>query len=250
MLEDDGLAAPGRRRLARGRRPLAGSRCPPRSRPSSPPGSIASSPDEQAVLGTAAVIGKEFWWGAVAELSPEDARAGVGGHLQTLVRKGLIAPERSTLAGEDAFRFHHILIQDASYQAIPKERRAELHERFAGWIEGHAGDRTLEYEEVVGYHLEQAHRYRTELGMTGAETDRVGARAAERLSRAGRRALARGRHGRRRLAPRAGLRAARRERSCAGRAPARPQRGADGGRRARPRRRRAHRGDQERRDRG
>jgi class 3 adenylate cyclase/tetratricopeptide (TPR) repeat protein len=149
-------------------------------------------PDEQAVLGTAAVIGKEFWWGAVTDLSPEDARAGVGGRLQMLVRKGLIAPERSTLAGEDAFRFHHILIQDASYQALPKERRAELHERFAGWIEGHAGDRTLEFEEVVGYHLEQAHHYRTELGMTGAETDRVGARAAERLSRAGRRALARG----------------------------------------------------------
>ncbi|MGZ5294182.1 MAG: AAA family ATPase [Actinomycetota bacterium] len=149
-------------------------------------------PDEQAVLGTAAVIGKEFWWGAVTDLSPEDTRAGVGGRLQTLVRKGLIAPERSTLAGEDAFRFHHILIQDASYQAIPKERRAELHERFASWIEGHAGDRTVEFEEVVGYHLEQAHRYRSELGLAGAETARVGTRAAERLSRAGRRALARG----------------------------------------------------------
>ena len=149
-------------------------------------------PDEQAVLGTAAVIGKEFWWGAVADLSPEGERPSVGGRLQTLVRKGLIAPARSTLAGEDAFRFHHILVQDASYQAIPKERRAELHARFAGWIEGRAGDRTLEFEEVIGYHLEQAYRYRTELGLIGADTDRVGARAAERLSRAGRRALARG----------------------------------------------------------
>ena len=149
-------------------------------------------PDEQAVLGTAAVIGKEFWWGAVADLSPEGERPSVGGRLQTLVRKGLIAPARSTLAGEDAFRFHHILVQDASYQAIPKERRAELHARFAGWIEGRAGDRTLEFEEVIGYHLEQAYRYRTELGLIGADTDRVGVRAAERLSRAGRRALARG----------------------------------------------------------
>ncbi|MEO8476525.1 MAG: adenylate/guanylate cyclase domain-containing protein [Actinomycetota bacterium] len=149
-------------------------------------------PHERAVLGTAAVIGKEFWWGAVADLAPEELRPLVGSRLQTLVRKGLIMPERSSLAGEDAFRFHHILIQDASYQALPKERRAELHERLAGWIEGHAGDRTLEYEEVVGYHLEQAYRYRTELGETGAGPGKIAARAAERLASAGRRALARG----------------------------------------------------------
>jgi class 3 adenylate cyclase/tetratricopeptide (TPR) repeat protein len=149
-------------------------------------------PDEQAVLGTAAVIGKEFWWGAVADLSPEDGRPSVGSRLQTLVRKGLILPERSTLAGQDAFRFHHILIRDASYQALSKERRAELHEAFASWVERHSGDRTVEFEELIGYHLEEAFRYRRELGMTGAETERIAARAAERLSTAGRRALARG----------------------------------------------------------
>ena len=33
--------------------------------------------------------------------------------------------------GEEAFRFRHILIRDAAYQAIPKERRAQLHETFA-----------------------------------------------------------------------------------------------------------------------
>jgi len=149
-------------------------------------------PQEQAVLGAASVIGKEFWWGAVSELSPESLRPDVGSHLQTLVRKGLILPERSSLAGEDAFRFHHILILDASYQGLPKERRAELHERFAGWAEQRAGDRLVEYEEVVGYHLEQAHRYRTELGVSDANLEQLGARAAERLASAGRRALARG----------------------------------------------------------
>jgi class 3 adenylate cyclase/tetratricopeptide (TPR) repeat protein len=146
-------------------------------------------PQERAVLGTASVIGKEFWWGAVSDLSPEGLRPAVGGHLQTLVRKGLILPERSTLVGEDAFRFHHILIQDASYQGLPKERRAELHERFAGWMEERLGDRMVEYEEVVGYHLEQASRYRAELG--GADGG-VGERASAHLATAGRRALARG----------------------------------------------------------
>ncbi len=150
------------------------------------------SVEEKAVIGTAAVIGKEFWWGAVAELAPEEVQARAGGHLQTLVRKGLILPERSTLAGEDAFRFHHILILEAAYQGLPKERRAELHERFAGWIERHSGDRLVEYEEVIGYHLEQAYRYRAELATPDERTRTLGARASDRLTVAGRRALAGG----------------------------------------------------------
>jgi class 3 adenylate cyclase/tetratricopeptide (TPR) repeat protein len=150
------------------------------------------APEERAVLGTASVIGKAFWWGAVADLSPPALRPEVARVLQTLVRKGLIVPERSTLAGEDAFRFHHGLIQDATYAALPKERRAELHERFASWIDERAGDRALEHDEIVGYHLEQAFRYRSELGIAGPDVERIGVLAAERLSAAGRRALARG----------------------------------------------------------
>ena len=149
------------------------------------------APNERTVLGTASVMGTGFWWGAVAELAPEAIRPAVGGSLQTLVRKGLIVPARSTLAGEDAFAFHHGLVQDATYRAVPKERRAELHEGFAGWIERRAGDRGTEYEEVIGYHLEQASRYRAELGSV-YHAARIGVRAAERLRSAGRRALARG----------------------------------------------------------
>jgi predicted ATPase/class 3 adenylate cyclase len=149
-------------------------------------------PQERVVLGAASVIGKEFWWGAVSELCPQSLRPYVGSHLQTLVRKGLISPERSTLAGEDEFRFHHILILDASYSGLPKERRAELHERFAGWVQERSGDRMPEYEAVVGYHLEQAFRYRRELGASGPDVDALGERAAGGLAVAGRRALARG----------------------------------------------------------
>jgi class 3 adenylate cyclase/tetratricopeptide (TPR) repeat protein len=150
------------------------------------------TPEEKAVLGCAAVIGKVFWWGAVSELSPESVAPAVGTHLQTLVRKGLIRPDRSSLVGEDAFRFHHILIQEAAYQGLPKERRAELHEGFAAWIERRAGDRLVEYEEVVGYHLEQAYRYRGELGARDEQMGRIAEHASERLASAGRRALTRG----------------------------------------------------------
>src|SRR4029077_8637474 len=112
----------------------------------------------------------------------QDDRSGVGGHLQTLVRKELIRPERSRMKGEDAFRFHHLLIRDAAYQGTPKAERADLHRRFAGWLERVAADRIGEYEEVIGYHLEQAVRYRGELEPASTNSDReLETRAADRL---------------------------------------------------------------------
>ena len=47
----------------------------------------------------------------------------------------------SATAGEDGFRFGHVLIRDVAYEAMPKQLRAELHERFPDWIERNAGDR-------------------------------------------------------------------------------------------------------------
>ena len=148
--------------------------------------------EERHVLSRASVGGKVFYRGAVAELTPEPERATVGSHLMTLVRRELVRIDRSTFVGEDAFRFRHILIRDAAYEAMPKELRAELHERFAGWLEKAAGERAIEYEEIVGYHLEQAHRFRAELGPVDERAEALARRAGERLGRAGRRALDRG----------------------------------------------------------
>jgi class 3 adenylate cyclase/tetratricopeptide (TPR) repeat protein len=146
--------------------------------------------EERAVIQRASVVGKVFWWGAVTELSPESDRPRVGSHLQTLLRKELVRPDRSGFAGEDAFRFSHILVRDAAYESMPKRSRAELHERFASWLERKAGDRIAEFEEILGYHLEHAYRYRAELGPVDEPTRAVARRAAERLAAAGRRALA------------------------------------------------------------
>jgi class 3 adenylate cyclase/tetratricopeptide (TPR) repeat protein len=148
--------------------------------------------EERAVIERASVVGKVFWWGAVTELSPEDVRPRVGSHLQTLLRKELVRPDRSGFAGEDAFRFSHILVRDAAYDSMPKRARAELHERFASWLERKAGDRVAEFDEILGYHLERAYRYRAELGPVDEPTRSVGARAAERLAAAGRRAFGHG----------------------------------------------------------
>jgi class 3 adenylate cyclase/tetratricopeptide (TPR) repeat protein len=148
--------------------------------------------DERAVIQRASVAGKVFYWGAVTELSPESARAQVGGNLQTLLRKELILPELSPFAGEDAFRFSHILVHDAAYTSMPKRTRADLHERFAIWLERMAGARLSEFEEIVGYHLERSYRYLSELGPADDRAREVASRAAARLGSAGRRAYARG----------------------------------------------------------
>jgi predicted ATPase len=146
-------------------------------------------PEERAVIERASVIGKEFWRGAVTQLSPDDEREVAGARLMTLARKEFIEPGPSIFPQEDGFRFRHILIRDAAYLGVPKETRAELHEQFAGWLENTAGERASELDEILGYHLEQAHGYRTELGPLGEGSAELAARAGERLGAAGRRAI-------------------------------------------------------------
>ncbi|MFN2593531.1 MAG: adenylate/guanylate cyclase domain-containing protein, partial [Actinomycetota bacterium] len=149
------------------------------------------APNEQAVTQRAAIIGKMFWWGAVSELSPEALRTRVGHYLQSLIRKELVFPDESNFAGEDAFRFGHIMIRDAAYQGMPKELRADLHEKFAHWLEQKTGERVREYEEILGYHFEQAFKLREELGPLDDHGHELGDRAVELLSSSGNKAYAR-----------------------------------------------------------
>jgi len=145
--------------------------------------------EERQVIERASVVGKVFYQSAVSELAPEPMRPAVGGHLMTLVRKELIRPDHSDIVRETAFRFRHILIRDAAYAGMPKETRAQLHEAFAGWLQRVAGERSPEFDEILGYHLEQAYRYREELGSIDERARALAARAADHLEAAGRRAL-------------------------------------------------------------
>jgi class 3 adenylate cyclase/tetratricopeptide (TPR) repeat protein len=147
-------------------------------------------PEERAVIERASIEGRVFHRGSVAELAPESVRPRVGSHLITLVRKEFIRPDRATLSGDDGFRFAHALIRDAAYDSLPKRLRAELHERFAGWLESKLGDEAP--GEILGYHLEQACRYRTELGWDDEQTHELELRAGRLLAEAGRRARTRG----------------------------------------------------------
>ena len=147
------------------------------------------SDDERRAIGSAAVIGKIFYLGAARELLPEPDRANAGPLVRSLVRKELVRETRSTIPGEDAFEFRHILIRDAAYAAIPKERRAEQHRRFADWCVRVAGERIEELEEIVGYHLEQAFRNRESIGALDEEARALAIEASTRLESAGMRAF-------------------------------------------------------------
>jgi tetratricopeptide (TPR) repeat protein len=147
-------------------------------------------PAERSVLERGAIEGEIFHRGAVRALALAETQ--VTPNLAALVRKELIRPDRPQLAGEDGFRFRHLLIRDAAYDSLPKATRAELHERLASWLD-QRGSELVELDEIVGYHLEQACRYRDELGL--AADDELTGAARRRLTSAGFRARFRSDHG-------------------------------------------------------
>jgi len=140
---------------------------------------------ERVVLERGAVEGRIFHQGALQALAPDEVQLTT--RLTSLIRKEFVRPDKPQFAGEDAFRFRHVLIRDAAYDALPKATRAALHERFADWLNGNATD-LVELEELLGYHLEQAHRCRVDLGLVDDETEALGNQAAHWLASAGRRA--------------------------------------------------------------
>jgi class 3 adenylate cyclase/tetratricopeptide (TPR) repeat protein len=146
-------------------------------------------PEERTVLERAAVVGRQFSRAAVTHLLPREI-ADLDARLEALKRSELIEPDAGWFLGEPVLRFHHVLIRDAAYRRVLKNTRAELHGRFADWLEARVGE-AVEHDETIGWHLEQAHQHLRELGPIDAQGCALGARAARYLAAAGRRALGR-----------------------------------------------------------
>jgi len=133
--------------------------------------------DERGVLQRAAVVGREFTRGAVAALVDRP----VDSQLASLGRRSFIRPAADAEPGDDAYRFHHVLLRDAAYATLTRRDRAALHERTAAWLDRDgAGD-----DALVGFHLEQAAVLQRELG---EDADTLAIAAGERLGEAGMRA--------------------------------------------------------------
>jgi DNA-binding SARP family transcriptional activator len=140
-------------------------------------------PSERTLLERAAIVGKDFRRAAVLHLSPPEELVGLDDAFRSLERKGLVHAARPTGLDEETLRFHHVLIRDVAYAGVTKELRAALHERHAAWL-----DQRSESDELIGYHVEQAHHYLAELRPADAAVKRLAVWAGERLGAAGIRA--------------------------------------------------------------
>ena len=149
---------------------------------------------ERAVVDPASVIGEAFPSLAVRDLAAADERDRVEERLATVSQKRLVREEMHPEADGSDYRFQHVLIRDATYQGVLKRGRADLHERYADWLERmtHEREGQRELDEIAGYHLEQAYAYRSQLGPIDAHIRALGSRAADKLTTAGRRAFTRG----------------------------------------------------------
>ncbi len=142
-------------------------------------------PEAKALLQRAAVVGRTFWRGALERLSPEDDA--LDELLDDLLLREFVLPEpRSSIKGEEAYRFKHVLIREVAYTGLAKSARAEHHARFAEWLKERAGEELL---EIRAFHLDRAAGLLAELD--GAAPVELQREAAEALAEAGLRAFAR-----------------------------------------------------------
>jgi class 3 adenylate cyclase/tetratricopeptide (TPR) repeat protein len=114
------------------------------------------SPERKSLLQDAAVLGKVFWVGALAEIGGHD-EGGLELALHELSRKELVRPARtSSMDGESEYSFWHLLVRDVAYSQIPRAERARRHRSAAAWIERKAGERVEDLAEVLAHHYLQA----------------------------------------------------------------------------------------------
>jgi class 3 adenylate cyclase/tetratricopeptide (TPR) repeat protein len=142
-------------------------------------------PESRRVVQRAAVMGRIFFRGAAAHLSPDVPD--VDAVFDDLLFRDLVLPEeRSAISGEQALKFKHVLIREVAYAGLSKGSRADLHQLYAEWLRERAGE---ELVEILAFHLDQATRLLAELD--GEAPAELAEQAAAELTRAGRRALSR-----------------------------------------------------------
>ncbi|MFF5216250.1 ATP-binding protein [Micromonospora sp. NPDC000442] len=142
---------------------------------------------DRAVLLAAAVVGVQFWPGAVAAAVGQPVES-VERALRRLEQRDFVHEQAaSTMAGQPEYRFRHVLVRDVCYQRLPRTERVARHERTADWLDTLSQSRDTDLAEVLAHHRWAAHEIARSLGM---ETRRYAAPARAALHRAARRAYA------------------------------------------------------------
>lgn len=143
------------------------------------------APDQRRLLQRASIMGRVFVHGALVHLSPDVEN--VEAVLEELLLRDFVLPEeRSSISGEQAYKFKHVLIREVAYAGLSKGSRADLHVLFAEWLGTRAGE---ELVEIRAFHLDEATRLLAELD--GSAPPELVEEAAATLTKAGRRALSR-----------------------------------------------------------
>ncbi|GAB3767676.1 class 3 adenylate cyclase/tetratricopeptide (TPR) repeat protein [Nocardioides ginsengisegetis] len=140
---------------------------------------------ERQLLERVSVVGLELT--TYDALALVDDAATVEHLLSVLARRDLLRRTRGRQG--DTWAFRHVLVREAAYAALPKELRAELHERFAARLETSASDAGPERVAFVAHHLEAAARLRHEVTPGSPEAIGLAIRAATTLAAAAQEAV-------------------------------------------------------------
>ncbi|MER5455769.1 adenylate/guanylate cyclase domain-containing protein [Micromonospora sp. NPDC002389] len=144
-------------------------------------------PKDRAVLLAAAVVGVQFWPGAVAAAVGQPVEA-VERALRRLEQRDFVHEQAaSTMAGQPEYRFRHVLVRDVCYQRLPRTERVARHDRTADWLDTLSQSRDTDLAEVLAHHRWAAHEIARSLDL---ETRRYAGPARAALHRAARRAYA------------------------------------------------------------
>jgi class 3 adenylate cyclase/tetratricopeptide (TPR) repeat protein len=155
-------------------------------------------PRGRAVIEPAAVVGQQFHLGDVEALHPDAPPADLAAGLRELVRLDLIRADHGPTSAPlppnsgAGYRFRHATVKTVAYERLPDDRRAELHERYADWLERETEDRRSQFDEIVAHHFYEAYRYTRRLDPGGERVTELASRAGERYAAAGQRAAVRG----------------------------------------------------------
>ncbi|MFI2276106.1 MULTISPECIES: AAA family ATPase [Catenuloplanes] len=142
-------------------------------------------PADRAVLQAAAVVGMQFWPGAVATAVGQPVEE-VERTLLRLEQRDLVEERgNSSMAGQLEYAFRHVLVRDVCYQRLPRAERVARHERTADWLERVSDGRQTDLAEVLANHRWAAHEIARTLGL---DPGPYAAPAREALLRAARRA--------------------------------------------------------------
>jgi class 3 adenylate cyclase/tetratricopeptide (TPR) repeat protein len=142
-------------------------------------------PFERRLLAHAAVVGRTFWEGSLADVAAQeggDLRAGLAG----LREKDIIVPEDANRqAGDPELAFKHVLIRDVAYGMLPRAVRARKHVEVGGFIEERAGDRGDEVVPLLAEHYGRAAALSADTDLPGGQRGEIRAKALRFLEAAG-----------------------------------------------------------------